>query len=78
MEIKPGACDKKAKTIAVTFEHNGVSHTRNVNYCLSAKGSYDAEATAARLEEVALGVQNKIELGVITNEAVDLTPAPQA
>ena len=71
MEIKPGAFDKATKQIEATFVHNGVTHTRKVNACLNAKGGYDQQATATRLEEVARGVQHKIEIGVIANPPAD-------
>lgn len=62
-----GEYDAEKRTVPVTFVHNGVTHTRDVNACHNEAGEYDAECTAERVDEVGLGVQNKIELGVITN-----------
>lgn len=67
METTIGALNRTTNKVEVTFSHNGVTHTREVNACLNAKGKYDQDATAKRVEEVAAGVKHKIELGVITN-----------
>ncbi len=69
MKISIGAFDATTRTVAVTFEHDGVRHERAVNACLDAKGGYDASATAARVDEVARGVEYKIEAGVIVTAA---------
>lgn len=61
-------------TVNVTFEHAGVTHTRDVNACFNAKGKYDAKATEARINDVAAGVAVKIAAGAITNPP----PAPDA
>lgn len=66
-----------AATINVTFEHEGVTHTRDVNACLTAKGKYDAAATEARINDVAAGVEVKIAAGAITNPPPP-PPAPEA
>lgn len=60
-------------TVNVTFEHEGVTHTRDVNACRNAKGKYDAAATEARINDVAAGVAVKIAAGAITNPP----PAPE-
>ncbi|GGZ32013.1 hypothetical protein [Asticcacaulis endophyticus] len=67
MKTNIGAFDPEAKAVEVEFSHNGVTHIRPVNACLTDKGKYDAKATTARVAEVANGVQAKIEAGVITN-----------
>jgi hypothetical protein len=67
MEIAIGRFDRRTGQVPVTFSHAGVSHVRQVNACLKPDGSNDRKATAARIEEVALGVERKIELGVIGN-----------
>tara|TARA_X000001316_G_C919159_1_gene33285 strand:+ start:961 stop:1236 length:276 start_codon:yes stop_codon:yes gene_type:complete len=41
-------------------------HERSVNVCFDADGNYDHEATLVRIGEVAMGVENKIALGVIS------------
>jgi hypothetical protein len=62
-------------TANVTFEHAGITHTRDVNACLTTKGKYDAAATEARIADVARGVEVKIAAGAITN-APPQEPAP--
>ena len=46
-----------------------VVHERSVNVCFDGDGVYDADATAARVVEVGLGVSHKIAAGVINNPA---------
>ncbi len=60
-------------TVNVTFAHAGVTHTRDVNAVMTAKGKYDAAATEARINDVAAGVEVKIASGAITNPP----PAPE-
>lgn len=67
MQITIAPYKADARTVDVTFEQDGVTHTRSVNACFDATGAYDEAATKARVAEVALGVANKIALGVITN-----------
>lgn len=55
------------RTVCVTFEHEDVTHTRDVNACHDAEADYDQAATEARVAEVATGVAVKIEIGAITN-----------
>ena len=54
--------------IEVEFKSDSpdVTHTRFVNVCYDGSGNYDDTATKARCAEVALGVENKINLGVIS------------
>ncbi len=80
MKITIGAFDATTRTVAVRFEHDDVTHDRPVNACLDKAGGYDAKATAARVDQVALGVAAKIELGVITTPepVADLAPADVA
>ena len=54
-------------TVEVTFTSDSPSltHVRSVNAVFTG-GSYDAAKTAERVASVALSVQNKIALGVIT------------
>lgn len=65
MKTTIGRFDAATRTVAVTFSHNDVAHERQVNACLSADGKYDTKATKLRVEEVARGVEHKIDLGVI-------------
>ena len=67
MEITIGKFDRAMGSVPVTFSHAGVQHKRQVNACLTARGRYDAAATAARVEDVARGVEHKIDAGVITS-----------
>jgi hypothetical protein len=66
MKITIAPFDPDSRTVQVQFEHGAVTHLRPVNACLDEAGEYDAAATQARVEEVALGVEQKIELGLIT------------
>jgi len=58
--------DPDTRSVLVTFDPDGMAHTRGVNACHKPDGSYDHEATIERVEQVALGVAAKIELGIIT------------
>ena len=51
--------------IIVTFTDGTITHTRNVNVCYDGSGKYDEDATKERIEQVMLGVQNKMALGLI-------------
>ena len=66
MKIEIGKYDRTARTVPVTFTSGEIVHQRDVNAVLTAGGKYDAEATAARVDEVALGVAHKIDIGAIT------------
>jgi hypothetical protein len=65
MKTTIGKLDAAAKTVPVTFVYNDVKHERPVNACFDEDGKYDAEATKARVAEVANGVAHKIDIGVI-------------
>jgi hypothetical protein len=65
MKTTIGPFDAKTGQVAVEFSHAGVKHPRHVNAVLDDKGGYDADATKARIADVARGVQHKIALGVI-------------
>ncbi len=43
-----------------------VTHTRMVNVVFDKDGKYDDAATKTRIGEVALGVENKIAVGVLS------------
>lgn len=66
MEIEIGTYNKEQRTVPVTFRQGSVVHERQVNACHDESGTYDAAATAQRIEEVARGVATKIALGIIT------------
>lgn len=66
MKVTINGYDPESNSVAVTFVHNGVTVTRAVNAVLT-DGVYDAEATAALVDDVARGVEHKIDIGVITN-----------
>jgi len=63
------------KTVDVSFTDGTITHERSVN-AVYADGSYDAEATEIRVEEVARGVENKIALGVITESSQEPESTP--
>ena len=66
-----------AKTITVTYDTGEWTHVREVNAVFAEDGSYDAEATETRVSEVGAGVQNKINVGVLTAPPeVDPSAAP--
>jgi hypothetical protein len=69
MNISIGAYDEQTRTVPVTFAEGDVNHRREVNACHDKKGAYDAAATKERVEQVGLGVAQKIKLGVIKPEA---------
>lgn len=54
------------RDIHVRFTDGTVTHERHVNVCYDADGNYDEAATDIRIEEVAMGVENKIAVGVIS------------
>jgi len=53
------------RDIEVEFTDGTITHTRHVNVCFDADGDYDEDATDARIDEVAMGIENKIAVGVI-------------
>lgn len=69
MKITIGKYDDDTRTVSVVFEHDGVTHKRSVNACHTEAGAYDEAATRARVDQVALGVQHKISLGVLPEQA---------
>ena len=52
--------------IHVRFTDGTITHERYVNVCYDVDGNYDEEATDDRLNQHALGVENKIAVGVIS------------
>lgn len=72
MKIDIGTHDRKTRTVRVTFEHDGVTHTRAVNACYTERDRYDRAATEARVADVGAGVAAKIAAGAIRND--DQTP----
>jgi hypothetical protein len=62
-------------TVMVAFTDGTITHERSVN-AVYTDGSYDAEATETRVAEVALGVEHKIALGVITESSGEPAPTP--
>lgn len=51
-------------TVEVTFTKGEITQTRAVSAVFS-NDVYDADATEVRVNEVALGVENKLTLGVL-------------
>lgn len=78
MKTKINSVNTDTGTASVTFEHEGITHTRDVNICRNAKGKYDAGATEARIADVAAGVAVKIAAGAITNPPLAPEPVPAA
>ena len=60
-------------TVEVTFTSDSpeLTHVRAVN-AVFIGGSYDADATAVRVAEVAAGVENKVALGALTSSVVSV------
>jgi hypothetical protein len=52
-------------SVDVTFTDGTVTHQRGVN-AVFTDDAYDADATEERVAEVALGVESKIAVGVIS------------
>ncbi|MCC2602540.1 hypothetical protein [Sphingopyxis yananensis] len=63
---KIGKYNRDTRTVPVTFTSGAIVHKRDVNAVLTDAGRYDAEATAARVADVANGVAHKIACGAIT------------
>lgn len=59
--------------VNVTFTSTdpALTHERTVNAVFDADGLYDSDATEQRVQEVANGVANKIQVGVITLPLVE-------
>ena len=51
--------------IIVEFVKDDKKYTRNVNVVFDSDGNYDDAATKERCEQVAMGVENKIAVGVV-------------
>ena len=70
VRIRIGKFDDATGEVPVTFSHAGpsgnVTHRRKVRACLDSGGQFDPDATRARVDEVALGVAQKIDAGNIT------------
>lgn len=58
--------EEDVRDVIVTFTKGDQTHTRNVNVCFDSDGDYDEDATKARIEEVMMGVEHKMALGVIS------------
>lgn len=76
MQTKIGAFNAETRSVPVTFTSGEIVHQRDVNAVLTDEGSYDKIATKARVAQVALGVEQKIALGVI--KAAIAEEAPEA
>lgn len=63
--------------VNVSFTDGTITHERSVN-AVFTDGSYNATATETRVAEVGAGVQNKIALGVITENSGEPAPTPPA
>ena len=72
-----GAFDSDNRNVSVTFTKGEIVHTRNVNAVVDENGDLDTEATELRVQEVARGVEVKIDLGVITAPVPDPDPSEE-
>lgn len=54
------------RDIHVRFTDGKITHDRYVNVCYNSDGEYDETETDERLNQHALGVENKIAAGVIS------------
>lgn len=54
------------RDIEVEFTDGTITHTRMVNVCYDADGNYDDAETDIRIGQMAVGVENKIAVGVIS------------
>ena len=52
--------------VRFTCDDTDCVHERSVNVCFDADGAYDAAATLVRVDEVAMGVEQKIACGAIS------------
>lgn len=68
---KIGRFNADTRTVPVTFTGGEVVHQRSVNAVVDSSGKHDRKATVARVAEVARGVAEKINLGVIVNPPVE-------
>lgn len=66
MKTRISAYDPETRTVSVHFRKGSIVYRRSVNACLDEEGGYDRKATKARVAELAAGVAQKIELGVIS------------
>ena len=59
-------CNKIDIQVEFKSDSPDITHTRAVNVCFDSSGNYDDTATKARCAEVAMGVENKINVGIIS------------
>lgn len=53
------------RDVKVKFTQGDIVHERTVNVAFDEDGNYDEDATKVVCEQVAMGVENKIKVGVI-------------
>lgn len=56
--------EESVTDIIVEFAKDSKKYTRHVNAVFDSDGNYDDAATKERCEQVAMGVENKIAVGV--------------
>ena len=56
--------EESVTDIIVEFAKDSKKYTRHVNVVFDSDGNYDDAATKERCEQVAMGVENKIAVGV--------------
>ena len=54
------------RNVKVKFTQDDIVHERMVNVVFDASGNYDEDATKVVCEQVAMGVETKIKVGVIS------------
>ena len=64
-EIISTTADCNDIRVRFTDSETNITHERFINVCFDENDAYDATATSERIEEVALGVAEKIKLGLI-------------
>jgi hypothetical protein len=64
MIITIGERDDEKRVVSVTFEHGGETVIRDVN-AVYTDDVYDDAATVERVDQVGLGVEYKIDNGII-------------
>lgn len=68
MKTTIGKFDAASTTVSVCFELGGQAHDRAVKAVLKPDGKYDRKATAARVAEVAQGVEHKLSIGALRTQ----------
>lgn len=68
---------KEGNYVSVVFTKGDIVHKRNVNVVFDEKGKYDKDATAERIDDVARGVEYKIQCGLIAIDEPETAPTEE-